>query len=350
MKTSELFFELPGDLIAQQAARPADQAKLMVFDRSKKTIGHDFFYNLTNHLRKGDVLVFNDSKVLPARLIGKKSTGGKIEALLLKDMGSNKWEAMIKWSAKKGEQKIVFDDGLTATYKKFTEDTFLLEFNRSGGKLLKSIYKIGKIPTPPYIISIVPIADYQTIYAKSLGSAAAPTAGLHFTKNLLNALSKKGVQLEFITLHVGLGTFQPIKTARVEDHQIHSEYFEVSATTLNHLRKAKQTGKRIIAVGTTSCRVLETLGIEINSSKVMRHASNVHSHVSSIKRNTSIFIYPGYKFQVINGLITNFHTPYSSLLALVMAFAGKQLVRNAYRQAIEEKYKFYSLGDGMLFL
>lgn len=332
MKRSELYFNLPTELIAQHPAKPADFAKLLIINRRKKTISEDIFFNLDKYLQAGDVLVFNDSKVLPARLIGKKETGGKVEALLLRQIGGNIWEAMLK---NPSGEKIVFGKNLAATYKK-TGETYILTFNQSGPALLKTILLIGKIPTPPYIKSQIKNSEYQNIFAKKLGSAAAPTAGLHFTKRLIAKLNKKGVQTEFVTLHVGLGTFQPVRTDKVEEHQIHSEHFEISAATLNRLRIAKSQKRRIIAVGTTSCRVLETVADSIT-----------RGSKKSISGETKIFIYPGYKFQAIDGLITNFHTPYSSLLALVMALAGKEQIKRAYALAIKKKYKFFSLGDGM---
>jgi len=341
MKLKELSFNLPENLIAQSAVHPADQAKLMIVNRRTHKVIDDIFFNLPKYLKKGDVLVFNDSKVLPARLIGTKETGGAIEVLLLKQLSANSWEALIKKSTKHGNNKTIgFSKYLTATYER-KDDLFIVTFNQSGPTLIKSILHLGQMPTPPYIKKLVPKKDYQNVFAKVLGSAAAPTAGLHFTKRLIQKLKRAGIQIEFVTLHVGLGTFQPVRTERVEDHQIHEEAFEVSASTIKRIQKAKSEGRRIIAVGTTSCRVLETLGDQIRNPK-----SAIHN--LKIIGTTKIFIYPGYEFQTINALITNFHTPHSSLLALVMAFAGKKFTKDIYKRAIKKKYRFFSLGDGML--
>lgn len=335
MKLSELHFDLPKELIAQHALKPADLAKLMILNKKKSEISSDFFYNLSNYLKKGDVLVFNNSKVIPARLIGKKETGGRIEVLLLKQKKSTHWECLVRGGSSALGKKIIFSKKLSGFIEQKNSDTFIVHFNLSGPAFFNEIKKVGKIPTPPYITSLVKNSEYQTVFAKKLGSAAAPTAGLHFTKRLLSKLKKVGIQLEFVTLHVGLGTFQPVKTKHVEDHPIHSEYFEVDAKTIKRIRDAKKSKRRIIAVGTTSCRVLETIfnKTEIKNEKQFGE--------------TNIFIYPGYKFKAIDGLITNFHTPYSSLLALVYAFGGKNLLRNAYAKAIKEEWRFFSLGDGM---
>lgn len=347
MKLSELNFKLPESLIAQYPAHPADAARLMIIDKKKKTFGHDTFKNIDKYLKKGDLLVFNDSKVLPARLIGRKSTGGKMEVVLLRQVNANHWQTLVRYGNKAVGSKITFSKKLSGFIESQDLDIFTLHFNLSGKQFFDEVAKIGLLPTPPYIKRIVKSSEYQNVFAnpKKMGSAAAPTAGLHFTKALLSKLKRKGIQIEFVTLHVGLGTFQPVRTDRVEDHEIHTEYYEVTQKTLNNIRKAKIEKRRIIAVGTTSCRVLETLAPTINTQSPTSY--NVHRTLSG---ETNIFIYPGYKFKVIDALITNFHTPSSSLLALVMAMAGKETVKKAYQTAIDEKYRFYSLGDGMIIM
>lgn len=354
MNLKELNFKLPENLIAQSAVHPADQAKLMVVNRRTQKVIDDIFFNLPKYLKKGDVLVFNNSKVLPARLIGSKETGGKAEILLLKQITTNSWEALVNKGASLVGKQIVFGKQLKGTVSRDTSDNFVVTFNLKGPKLLHSILHLGQMPTPPYIKKLVPKKDYQNVFAKVLGSAAAPTAGLHFTKRLLKKLKTAGIQIEFVTLHVGLGTFQPVRAERVKDHHIHEESFEVSVSTIKRLKMAKAEGCRIIAVGTTSCRVLETMGTAIrteesNISAEDGSASGGKFQMSNNKffGTTKIFIYPGYKFQTIDALITNFHTPNSSLLALVMAFAGKKFTKEIYKRAINKEYRFFSLGDGM---
>lgn len=340
MKLKELNFKLPEKLIAQSAVHPADQAKLMVINRRTQNVIDDIFFNLPKYLHKGDVLVFNNSKVLPARLIGNKETGGKAEVLLLKQLSSNSWEGLVNKGASLIGKKIIFGKELKGLIARDENNNFVISFNQKGPKLLNSILKLGQMPTPPYIKKLVPKKDYQNVFAKVLGSAAAPTAGLHFTKRLMQKLKRAGIQIEYVTLHVGLGTFQPVRAERVEDHQIHEETYGVTAGTVKRLQKAKSEKRRIIAVGTTSCRVLESISQLINNPKVKQ--------VGILTSSTRIFIYPGYKYQIIDALITNFHTPYSSLLALVMAFAGKKFTTELYKRAIKKKYRFFSLGDGML--
>lgn len=338
MKTSELDFILPQELIAQHPAHPADQARLMIVNRKDRTLSEDTFFNLDRYLQQGDLVVFNNSKVLPARLIGEKQTGGKVELLFLKQLTPDHWETLVHGGKELIGKTITLSKKLTALVEEQTGDTFRVHFNLSSEKLLKEILKIGKIPTPPYIKEVVNNKDYQTIYADKLGSAAAPTAGLHFTKRLMKKLHNKGIESAFVTLHVGLGTFQPIKTEVVEDHPIHSEYFEIDLATIKQINNAKKEGRRVIAVGTTSCRVLESIYKQIDTPS------------TAIAQETSIFIFPGYSFKIIDGLITNFHTPHSSLLALVMALAGEDLIKNAYKKAVQEDWKFFSLGDGMIIL
>jgi S-adenosylmethionine:tRNA ribosyltransferase-isomerase len=336
MNRQELFFDLPKELIAQEPAQPRDQAKLMVLDRLKQTIEHDRFFHLGQYLKAGDLLVMNQSKVLPARLFGKRD-GEHREVLLLKEEAPGDWEVLVGGKVKIGD-RIVFSNNLSCIIEERRDATFLARFSLIGPDFLQTLEVIGKVPTPPYIKKVLREADlYQTVYAKDLGSAAAPTAGLHFTKDLMLDLLKKGVQQEFVTLHVGLGTFQPIKSEKVEDHQIHSEWFSVSRDVYNKVRLAKKEGRRIIAVGTTSVRVLETIFQE----------DFPIPPEGEIKGETNIFIYPGYEWKVIDALITNFHTPYSSLLALVFSFGGQEYIKKAYQEAIGKKYRFFSFGDAM---
>lgn len=336
MKREELYFELPQELIAQEPLEPRDSCRLMVLNREEKAISEAVFSQIGNFLQEGDVLVFNQSKVLPARLEGKLGEKQR-EVLLLKEEKQGTWEVLIGGKVHVGD-KIVFAKSLSCSVMERREGTFLVQFTQVGEKFLKTIESIGKAPTPPYVKKMLEDASlYQTVYAKDLGSAAAPTAGLHFTKKLLLALQEQGVQLEYVTLHVGLGTFQPIKTDTVEDHPIHSEFYSVDKETLARVKQAKEEGRRIIAVGTTSVRVLETIFSQ----------ERENSDSQSLSGETAIFIYPGYEFKAIDGLITNFHTPYSSLLALVYALAGKEFILEAYQKAVDEGYRFFSFGDAM---
>ncbi len=338
MKLSEFDFNLPKNLIAQKPASPRDACRLMVLDRERETIRHDRFYNLGKYLQQGDVLVLNNSKVLPARLLGKKATGGKVEILLLKQVSSATWQCLVGFVpiTKQVGLKIKFSGKLSGEIIKRAGDTAVIKFNLSGTKLMEKIFEIGQPPTPPYIKRLAKSAEYQTVYAEKLGSVAAPTAGMHFTKPLMNQLKKMGVQIEYITLHVGLGTFQPVKEEDITKHKIHSEYFELDKKTAERLNEAKRAGRRIIACGTTTVRVLES---SVRSGKLRAKSGE-----------TSIFIYPGYKLKVIDALITNFHVPKSTLIMLVAAFAGKKFVDCAYQTAIKKKYRFYSFGDSMLIL
>ena len=339
-------FDLPKNLIAQKPASPPDTCRLMVLNRKNQKIIDDKFLNLPTYLKSGDVLVFNDSKVLPARLIGKKETGGKVEILLLKSVSQNSWQCLVgnlKITKQVGT-RLKFSKKLNGQIIRREKDTAIIKFNLSDAKLMKQILKIGQMPTPPYIKRIAKQNEYQTFFAKKLGSAAAPTAGLHFTPKIFKKLSAKGgsasggkqmgVQIEFITLHVGLGTFQPVKTQNITKYQIHEEYFELNTKTAQRLNQAKKENRRIIAVGTTSIRVLETCAQQ--------------NMLKAKKGFTKIYIYPGYKFKFVNALITNFHVPKSSLILLVSAFAGKKFIDKAYKRAIQKKYRFFSFGDVML--
>lgn len=337
MKLSEFDYRLPKSLIAQQPARPRDRSRLLVIHKAEKRFEHRRFYEIVKILRPGDVLVLNNSKVIPGRLIGKKPTGGKIEILLIKEGKNGLWEALIKNA---GTTRVVKFDKFKLTARlieNLTNGLWKIKFNIKGEKFKKIIRQIGHPPTPPYIKRLAKSEEYQTVYARHNGSAAAPTAGLHFTKQLLNNLRKKGIEILFVTLHVGLGTFWPIKSERIENHKIHSEFAKIPYKTARAINRAKKEGRRIIAVGTTTCRTLEGF-------------ANEKGKIQAGKREINLFILPGYHFKVISGLITNFHLPKTTLLLLASAFAGHQLLRDAYREAIKRKYRFYSFGDAMLIL
>jgi S-adenosylmethionine:tRNA ribosyltransferase-isomerase len=337
----EIFnYHLPKKLIAQKPVSPRDRSKFLIYDKSKDKIKHDSFYNLPKYLDSNDVLVFNNSKVFPARLKAYKSTGGKIEIFLLQDLGKGKWECLI--GGKLGEVRELDKDKLKANIlEKLENGNWLVKFNLAGKQFDEFLNKYGETPLPPYIKtkdSKLIREKYQTIYAKQQGSVAAPTAGLHFTKKLLKELNKKGVQTEFVTLHVGLGTFAPVKTKKIEDHKIHKEFGILDKQTCERLNKAKKQGKRIIAVGTTSIRVLESAFKE----KSLKPFSNW----------IDLFIYPGYSFKFVDAIITNFHLPKSSLLMLVSAFikkdkTGVNRLMEIYKKAIKKRYRFYSFGDAM---
>ncbi|MGC8944139.1 MAG: tRNA preQ1(34) S-adenosylmethionine ribosyltransferase-isomerase QueA [Minisyncoccia bacterium] len=345
MDISLFDYYLPKELIAQEPVEPRDHSRLMVLNRKDKTIIHTYFYKIIDYLNQNDVLVFNNSKVVPARLLGhKKNTNGKAEILLIRP--ENKeffdfsfwplfWRAIGKPELQEG-QIIVFDNGLEAKVIKKENYEISIQFNYKGEELKNKILKIGQMPLPPYIDHPTErsFKEYQTVYAKQEGSIAAPTAGLHFTQKLLKKIETKGVQLEFVVLHVGLGTFLPVKENEIEKHQMHSEYFVIPEDTAQRLNRAKQKGKRIISVGTTVARVLET-------------CSNESGELEAKSGWTNLFIYPGYNFKFIDALITNFHLPKSTLLMLVSALAGREFILKAYQEAIKERYRFFSFGDAM---
>lgn len=350
MKTSEFIYSLPPELIATHPLEPRDMARMLVMNRGNDKLLDKHFRDLPDILQAGDVLVFNDSRVIPARLtalVGDR----KYEVLLVKNLKASTWECWIKPGKKARIGDIFkFSDKLFAEMLRREDDIFILKFNLSGTEFFAELTEIGEVPIPPYIVKarafdeqeIMDKEDYQTVYAKTEGSVAAPTAGLHFTDELLQKLRDKGIQLEYVTLHVGLGTFQPVTAENVEDFQIHSEYYEINSGTAERLRKAKDEGRRIVAVGTTSVRVLES---------VSRHCEEQGDvAISSHSGDTKIYIFPGYKFRFVDGIITNFHLPKSSLLLLVSAFAGKEEILSAYQHAIDNKYRFYSYGDGMVIL
>lgn len=339
MFVDEFDYELDEELIAQKPLKNRDQSKLMVLDKKTGAIEHKFFYDIVDYLDKGDTLVLNNTKVLPARLIGsKEKTGAVIEVLLLKNTEGDNWECLVKPARRirEGDKVIFGDSDLVATCTS-VKDEGIRFFNFSyEGIFLEILDKLGSMPLPPYIHEKLEDKDrYQTVYAKEIGSAAAPTAGLHFTNELLKKVKDKGVNVVYITLHVGLGTFRPVKVKRVEDHKMHSEYYRVDQETADILNNTRKNGKRIIAVGTTSTRTLETL---IKKYGEFREDSGF----------TDIFITPKDKIESIDCLITNFHLPKSTLVMLVSTLAGKENILHAYKVAQEEKYRFFSFGDAML--
>lgn len=338
MKTSDFYYDLPKDLIAQTPVEPRDSSRLLVLGRESGNIQHKHFYDIIDFLVPGDLLVVNDSRVLPARIYGiKNETGAKVEFLLLKQISGNRWETLCKPGkrAKQGS-KFTFGNGLlSATVAKVKSDgNRVVDFD-SGENFFAALDKIGQMPLPPYITEELKDKErYQTVYSNELGSAAAPTAGLHFTKELLQKIADKGVNIAYVTLHVGLGTFRPVKVDDVTKHKMHSEHYEIPKKTADLINKTKKNGGRIIAVGTTSCRTLESV-------------ASLYGEIKPCDGFTDIFIYPGYKFKVLDGLITNFHLPESTLIMLVAAFSGYDNIMNAYKVAVEEKYRFFTFGDAM---
>jgi len=338
MKVSDFDYPLDESLIAQTPLTNRDESKLMILNRKTGAIEHKKFYEIVNYLKKGDALVLNDTKVIPARLIGiKEETKAGIEILLLNDLGDDTWSCLVKPAKRiKVGSMVSFGDGLLKARCVKEEADGIRQFKLIyQGILMEILDKLGNMPLPPYIHEKLENKDrYQTVYAKNIGSAAAPTAGLHFTKELLQKIHDKGIEILFITLHVGLGTFRPVMVDDVKDHEMHSEYYSMSKDTALKLNEIKKNGGRIIAVGTTSTRTLETIMTKYGEFK-------------ECYGNTNIFIYPGYKFKVIDGLITNFHLPKSTLVMLVSAFSKKEYIINAYMIAQKEKYRFFSFGDAM---
>ena len=340
MKVTEFDYVLPEELIAQTPIQKRDMSKLMVLDRQKQNIEHKVFLDVIDYLNAGDCLVINNTKVIPARLYGKKTTGANIEFLLLKQIEGDIWECIVRPGNKlKPGTEVIFGDGiLKADVLDILEDgTRKVKFKYEG--IFNEILdKIGLMPLPPYIHEELKDRDrYQTIYAKYEGSAAAPTAGLHFTEELLKKIEEKGVKIAKVTLHVGIGTFRPVKEENVEEHKMHTEHFYIKQEDADKINDAKLNGKRVIAVGTTSCRVLESI-------------ADTYGMVHETEEDTGIYIYPGYKFKCIDGLITNFHLPKSTLLMLVSAFAGREYILSAYNEAVKKKYRFFSFGDAMIIL
>ena len=335
MKTSDFFYELPEEIIAQTPAEPRDSSRLLIYDRKNKTITHKHFYDIVDYLHAGDVLVINNTKVLPVRLYGnKEKTNGKIEFLLLKRIDLKTWQVILKPGriAKPGS-KFHFGDRLSATVKDIIDGGMrVVEFEYDG--VFEDILNdIGEMPLPHYIKKQIENKErYNTVYAEYNGSAAAPTAGLHFTKELMQKLRDKGVVFTEVLLHVGLGTFRPVKAEDITEHKMHSEYYEISADAAEEINRAKREGRRVIAVGTTSVRVLET-------------CADADGMFKAGFGETDIFIYPGYKFKAVDGLITNFHLPESTLIMLVSAFMGREEALEMYKTAVKEKYRFFSFGD-----
>lgn len=341
MKTHDFYYELPQELIAQVPLEDRSASRLMVLDRKNETISHDTFKNIADYLDEGDCLVLNDTRVIPARLYGKrKDTGGAIEFLLLNKRSLDEWEVILK-PGRRAKTGAVFEFGdglLTAEVKEIINDGNRIVKFSYDGVFEEILDRLGQMPLPPYITHKLEDKErYQTVYSKHDGSAAAPTAGLHFTNELLDKIREKGVDVQFVTLHVGLGTFRPVKAKEVSEHKMHSEFYVIDESAANAVNRAKKRGKRVVCVGTTANRVIETVADE-------------NGFVKAQTGWTDIFIYPGYKFKCTDSMITNFHLPESTLIMLVSAFAGKDFVMRAYEEAVREKYRFFSFGDAMIIL
>lgn len=337
MKTSDFNFELPEELIAQTPLERRDASRLLTLDKTTGQTGHYHFRDLPQFLQPGDCLVLNDSRVLPARLIGHRPTGGVCEVLLLVDKGEGLWECLVRPGRKlRPGAQVIFGEGqLTATVEAEAEDGKRLVRFHYKGIFLEILERLGKMPLPPYIKAELQDQErYQTVYSKVIGSAAAPTAGLHFTPELLDQIQKNNVKVCCITLHVGLGTFRPVKAEEIQDHEMHSEFCQISQETADIINETKRSGGRVICVGTTSCRTIESFAAEDGT-------------MTACSGWTNIFIYPGYKFKVMDALVTNFHLPQSTLIMLVSALAGREHVLTAYREAVEKRYRFFSFGDAM---
>ena len=338
MNISDFDYFLPEEQIAQVPADPRDSSRMMVLSPQTQSIEHRHFYQLDEYLTDGDVLIFNDTRVIPARLIGvRQPTGGKAEVFLLRQLERDRWEVLVKPGKKMRVGSVItFGHELSCEVLAYTD---------FGGRIVKFSYegifeeildRLGTMPLPPYIHETLEDPErYQTIYSREKGSAAAPTAGLHFTESLMDRLRKKGVRLGFVTLHVGLGTFRPVQVDEIEDHVMHSEFYSIPTETADLIRMAKQEGRRVVAVGTTSIRTLESAAVD-------------HGMIEEKRGQTNIFIYPGYQFKIVDAVITNFHLPKSTLIMLVSAFAGREFTLQAYRTAVEENYRFFSFGDAML--
>lgn len=341
MKKSDFYYDLPDELIAQTPVEPRNSSRLMKIDRETGEINHAHFYNLCSFLKKGDLLVLNDSRVLPARLYGVKTENGTpIEFLLLEQKSNKVWEIICRPGKKaKAGTEFTFGNGkLRAVIKEVKDDGNRIAEFFCEDNFFAVLDEIGQMPLPPYITKKLEDKErYQTVYSKELGSAAAPTAGLHFTKEMLEEIKIAGIDIAYVTLHVGLGTFRPVKEDNILDHKMHSEHYMLSQETADKINRTKAAGGRVIAVGTTACRTLESVSLE---NGLVRES---HGY-------TDIFIYPGYKFQLIDGLITNFHLPESTLIMLVSAFLGYDKTMNAYKTAVAEKYRFFSFGDAMAIL
>ncbi len=340
MKTSDFYYDLPHELIAQTPLLNRQKSRMLVLDRKKDEVEHKIFENIIDYINPGDTLVLNDTRVIPARLYGHRpQKEEKVEVLLLKQLEGDRWQTLVKPGKKcKIGDIIEFDTSLSLKVVDILEDGQRIVEFKYDGIFNEILDRLGTMPLPPYITEKLEDQDrYQTVYNKNQGSAAAPTAGLHFTKEILKKLEEKGVNLVYVTLHVGLGTFRPVKVDDVEKHDMHSEYYIISKDACDVINNTKKNGKRVIAVGTTSCRVLES-------------ATGEDGIIYPHSEETKIFIYPGYKFKMIDGLLTNFHLPESTLIMLVSALATKEKIMNAYKIAVEEKYRFFSFGDCMLIL
>ena len=338
-KKSDFYYELPEELIAQSPAEPRDSSRLLVYDRASDSVEHKIFKDITGYLKKGDVLVVNNTKVLPARLYAHTENGGAVEVLLLKRLEKDIWEVLVKPGKKCSVgKKLIISKNLTLTVEGITDSGERIVRFYYDGVFEEILDKAGSMPLPPYIKSKLKDKNrYQTVYAKRDGSAAAPTAGLHFTPALLQGLKDKGVEIAEVLLHVGLGTFRPVKEDIITDHKMHSEYFEVGADAAETVNRAKREGRRVIAVGTTSVRTLESVADE-------------NGFLKPCSGNTEIFIYPPYKFKCVDALVTNFHLPESTLVMLVAALCGREKILELYKTAVNEKYRFFSFGDAMLIL
>ena len=338
MKTSDFYYDLPEELIAQTPVEPRDSSRLLVLGRTTGELEHRHFRDIIDYLNPGDCLICNDSRVLPARIFGvKEGTGANVEFLLLRQIENKRWEALARPGKKaKPGVRFIFGDGLmTGTVAEVTEEGNRIVDFECEGSFFEVLDRLGQMPLPPYIHEKLKDKErYQTVYSRELGSAAAPTAGLHFTPELMERIRQKGIRIGYVTLHVGLGTFRPVKVDDVTKHHMHSEHYELPAETAELINETRKNGGRVIAVGTTSCRTLETV-------------AKKEGCVCASEGWTDIFIYPGFKFEVLDGLITNFHLPESTLIMLVSAFAGFDNVMNAYKTAVEEKYRFFSFGDSM---
>lgn len=336
MLLSDFDYELPEELIAQRPIEPRNASRLMIVDPARQMIAHEHFYDLQKFLRAGDALIFNDTRVIPARLIGHKSTGARVEVFLLRRLDATTWESLVKPGRKIAEgTEISFGDELSCKVVGPTDfGGRVVEF-KFNGVFEEILDRLGETPLPPYIHTKLDDSErYQTVYNRERGSAAAPTAGLHFTTEQMQTLKASGINLGFVTLHVGLGTFRPVQVETIEQHVMHEEFYTIPQTTADLIHETKQRGSRVIAVGTTSIRTLEAAALSKNS-------------VAVGSSSTNIFIYPGYQFKIVDALITNFHLPKSTLLMLVSAFAGREFILRAYREAVEQRYRFFSFGDAM---
>ncbi len=337
MKTSDFFYNLPEELIAQTPIEPRDNSRLLVFNKNNGELQHKHFYDIADYLKSGDCLVLNDTRVLPARIFGTRlDTGSVVEFVLLKQKSQNVWECLAGPGKKaKVGHKFKFSDKLTAEVIEVLEDGNRIVKFMPNGEFFAVLDEVGQMPLPPYIKAKLEDKErYQTVYSRDLGSAAAPTAGLHFTKEMLEKLKNKGVNIAYVTLHVGLGTFRPVKVEDVTNHKMHTEHYYITKENADIINTAKKNGGRVICVGTTSCRTVES-------------AMKTFGEIKECTDDTSIFIYPGYEFKCMDGLITNFHLPESTLIMLVSAFAGYDNTMNAYNVAVKEKYRFFSFGDAM---